>query len=110
MENVILEKVVAKLNEKFSFISDFNLYVDGNVIKGGFYWMNYSSCPSSRYAFHEIFAKYNSIENSEVDSEVADLSKIVLRKLKWQKECDESIASDFGKPVKYQFDYSILND
>jgi hypothetical protein len=106
----ILKTVAEKLNEKFNFINDFKVYVDGNRIRGGFYYMNYSSSPESRYPFHEIFCKYSSIEESEIDLAVTELSEIVISKLIWQKDCDEMIASETGKSVKYKYDYSILND
>lgn len=104
-----IKKAVEILNEKFKSISDFKLngdddYHNVGLISGGFYWMNYCNQPHGRYAFHNIFFK--GCKNMGVDEIVEAISEAVIKKLEWQKWCDEKFAEEEQKPINYKYNYS----
>lgn len=109
MEN--LQDVANFLNKKYSSISDFKVNIDGQKIKGGFYKMNYmpSLGSAADYYFHETFCYINN-EIDSYDKLFEFANSRIQKQLKWQKNTDESFVIEFGCELKYQFDYSTIED
>lgn len=103
-----LSEVANHLNEKFSKIEGFRVYknYDETILSGGFYWINAPWAIPSKYAFHETFEKVSAYDNLNDLAESAE--KRILNQLKKQKEFDESYALEFGKEVRYTYNYSIF--
>ena len=107
----ILLKAAELLKEKFSFIEDFDIYLNNDhALKGGFHWYN---CRDSwggwfKTPIHEVFC--NIFGQSVTVEEIVDgCSNMILRKLAISKITDEKIAKENNKPVSYRYDYSIID-
>lgn len=101
-----VNEAVDILNNKFSSIKDFNLSIDGRVIRGGFYKMTIGNYYGADYFFHDTFLKTS--DTSTVDSIVNYITQRVLKQLIWQKENDVNFASEKREQVVYKFDYASL--
>ena len=91
-----LNQVAEDLNEKYSKIKDFDVFVMNDVVRGGFYKMQFLN--TNTYSDDEM--TYNEFFDL--------LDKRVQEKLTWQKESDEAYARDYNKKVVYKFDYSLI--
>lgn len=113
-----LQEVANALKDRFSFISDFDVYVSrtklstGEVVEtsinGGFYKMNYNGRPDGEYFFHEYTIRLG--DHADLADAYSLFEEVMIQKLRWQKRSDESFAKEFNHKVDYKYDYSILDE
>lgn len=104
-----IKDVCNKLNDKYSTIKDFKLYVSGDIIKGGFYKMNYNNTPQGEYYFHETFCRLTDSIN-DFNKLFKYANSVIQKQLKNQKFYDEEFAKEENIKVNYKFDYSLIEN
>ena len=107
----ILLKAAELLKEKFSFIEDFDIYLNSDhALKGGFNWCNVRDCAGDwiKTPIHEVFCNIFG-QSVTVEEIVNDCSNSILKGLAISKMTDEKVAKGNNKPVSYRYDYSIID-
>ena len=102
-----LQDVSILLNSKYSKITGFETKVIDNVVKGGFYKMNYNHTTNGYYYFHETFIRLTETRNT-YEKLFMYANDVIQNQLKFQKQCDESYAKEFNKQINYKYDYSLI--
>jgi len=106
----VLNKVKSLLEKKYSKIKDLEICVWPETdMQVGFNFMNYDGTSTGRYPFNEINFRYDMSEMRSVEEIYNYFDKAIQQKLKWHKENDEDYAKEFNKPLKYKYDYSLID-